>query len=332
MELIKPGLNIPFTKYRHIAVVLSTIVNSLVLVLLFAQGPRLGVDFAGGTVVQLKFMQKVSVGEVRAALGQLGTGDTVIQDFGGEGSNEFLVRLERTSVEIGALGEQLRAGLSKQFGPNGFEIRRIESVGPKVGKELRERGAWSVIAATVMMGVYIWFRFELRFGIGAVIALIHDVLVTIGALMLGHYEFDLTIIAALLTIVGFSVNDTVIVCDRIRENMRKIRRESLENIINMSINETLSRTIITTGTAIMVLLALFPSGAVLSGPLPLRCLWAFSPASIRRFLSRARLSFSGRKARGSERRLQKVECRSQKSERRTPRRNNHGTFTQRPSL
>jgi preprotein translocase subunit SecF len=275
MELIKPGLNIPFTKYRYVAVLISTIVNLLVLVLLFTQGPRLGVDFAGGTVVQLKFMQKVSVGEVRAALGQLGTGDTVIQDFGGEGSNEFLVRLEKTSIEIGALGEQLRAGLSKQFGPSGFEIRRIESVGPKVGKELRERGAWSVIAATIMMGVYIWFRFELRFGIGAVIALIHDVLVTIGALMLANYEFDLTIIAALLTIVGFSVNDTVIICDRIRENMRKIRRESLEAIINMSINETLSRTIITTGTAIMVLLALFALGGGVIRPFAFALLVGF---------------------------------------------------------
>jgi preprotein translocase subunit SecF len=260
MELIKPGMNIPFTKYRHVAVGLSTIVNLLVLVALFVKGPNLGVDFAGGTVVQLKFSQKVSIPEVRTALGQLGTGDTVIQDFGQEESNEFLVRLEKTSVEIGALGEQLRSGLTQHFGPDRFEIRRIESVGPKVGKELRERGAWSVIAATIMMGVYIWFRFQLRFGLGAVVALIHDVLVTIGALMLAHYEFDLTIIAALLTIVGFSVNDTVIVCDRIRENMRKIRRESLESIINMSINETLSRTIITTGTAIMVLIALFALG------------------------------------------------------------------------
>ena len=145
-------------------------------------------------------------------------------------------------------------------GRQGAGMHYVESVGPKVGKELRERGAWSVIAATIMMGFYIWFRFQLRFGLGAVVALIHDVLVTIGALMLAHYEFDLTIIAALLTIVGFSVNDTVIVCDRIRENMRKIRRENLESIINMSINETLSRTIITTGTAIMVLIALFALG------------------------------------------------------------------------
>jgi preprotein translocase subunit SecF len=275
MELIKSGTNIPFTKYRRVALILSSIVNLAVLIMLFVKGPNLGVDFAGGTVVQLKFAQKVSIPEIRAALGQLATSDTVIQDFGAEGSNEFLVRLEKTSIEIGALGEQLRGGLSKQFGADRFEIRRIESVGPKVGSELRRQGAWSVIAATIMMGVYIWFRFELRFGLGAVIALVHDVLVTIGALMLGHYEFDLTIIAALLTIVGFSVNDTVIVCDRVRENMRKIRRESLESVINMSINETLSRTIITTGTAIMVLIALFLLGGGVIRPFAFALLVGF---------------------------------------------------------
>ncbi len=275
MELIKPGTNIPFTKYRRIAVALSTAVNLAVLVVLFAKGPNLGVDFAGGTVVQLRFAQKVSIPEVRSALGQLGTGDTVIQDFGQEGSNEFLVRLEKTAVQLGALGEQLRAGLSQRFGSDGFEIRRIESVGPKVGKELREKGTWSLIAATIMMGVYIWLRFELRFGLGAVIALIHDVLVTVGALMLAHYEFDLTIVAALLTVVGYSVNDTVIVCDRIRENMRKIRRESLETIINMSINETLSRTIITTGTAILVLVALFLLGGGVIRPFAFALLVGF---------------------------------------------------------
>jgi preprotein translocase subunit SecF len=275
MELIKPGTNIPFTKYRHIAVALSSLVNLAVLVLLFTRGPSMGVDFAGGTVVQLKFQQKVSIPEVRRALGPLGTGDTVIQDFGQEGSNEFLVRLEKTSVQLGTLGEEIRRGLSNQFGQGQFEIRRIESVGPKVGKELRQKGTWSIIAATIMMGVYIWFRFELRFGLGAVIALIHDVLVTIGALMLARYEFDLTIVAALLTIVGFSVNDTVIICDRVRENMRKIRRESLEAIINMSINETLSRTIITTGTAIMVLIALFFLGGGVIRPFAFALLVGF---------------------------------------------------------
>ncbi|HYA27683.1 MAG TPA: protein translocase subunit SecF, partial [Acidobacteriota bacterium] len=202
--------------------------------------------------------------------------DMVIQDFGQRGSNEFLVRVGKTSVEIGALGAQIRTNLAQRFGEKGFEIRRIESVGPKVGADLRQKGTLSVIAATVMMGAYIWLRFELRFGLGAVVSLIHDVLVTIGALLLAHYEFDLTIVAALLTIVGYSVNDTVIVCDRIRENMRKIKRESLESIINTSINETLSRTIITVSTAIMVLIALFFLGGAVIRPFAFALLVGFS--------------------------------------------------------
>ena len=266
MEIIRPGTAIPFTKYRNIAVALSTLVNLAVLVLLITKGPNMGVDFAGGTVVQLKFQQKVSIADIRRTLTPIGLGDSVIQDFGETSSNEFLVRLERTAIELGALGEKIRGALAAQFGEKQVEIRRVESVGPKVGKELRERATWSVIAATFMMGVYIWFRFELRFGVGAVIALIHDVLVTIGALVLAQYEFDLTIVAALLTIVGFSVNDTVIVCDRIRENMRKSKRLGLEMVINTSINETLSRTIITTGTALLVLVALFVLGGAVIRP------------------------------------------------------------------
>lgn len=275
MELIKPGTKIPFTKYRYIAVGISSVVNLIVLVVLLTKGPLLGVDFAGGTVAQLKFLRAVSIDEVRTALGELGAGDTVIQDFGQEGSNEFLVRLQRTSARLGELGEEIKARLTKQFGAGQFEVRRIESVGPKVGKELRQKGTWSVIAATIMMGIYIWFRFELRFGLGAVIALVHDVMVTTGALLFADYEFDLTIVAALLTVVGFSVNDTVIVCDRVRENMRKIKRESLESIINMSINETLSRTIITTGTAILVLLALYLLGGGVIRPFAFALLVGF---------------------------------------------------------
>src|SRR3990167_4670758 len=203
MEFIKPGTRIPFTKYRRVAAILSTLVNIGVLALLFTKGPNLGVDFAGGTMVHLKFQQRVSIPEIRQALGKSALGDTVIQDFGQDGSNEFMVRLEKTSVQIGALGEDIRRGLANQFGQDSFEVRRVESVGPKVGKDLRERGIWSVIAATLMMGVYIWVRFGfsfgarfgLHFGLGAVIALIHDVLVTIGALLVAQYEFDLTIVA-----------------------------------------------------------------------------------------------------------------------------------------
>jgi preprotein translocase subunit SecF len=275
MELIKPGLKIPFTRYRKIAIIVSTVVNLAVLIMLFTKGPNLGVDFAGGTMVQLKFQRSVTLPEVRQVFEKMDLGGSVIQDFGQPGANEYLVRLDQTSVEIGVLGEQIKKALTEQFGADQFEVRRIESVGPKIGQDLRQRGALSVIVATIMMGVYIWLRFDLRFGIGAMIALVHDVLVAVGALMLANYEFDLTIVAALLTIVGFSVNDTVVICDRIRENMRKIKRETLEAIINISINETLSRTVLTTGTALLVLISLYILGGAVIRPFAFTLLVGF---------------------------------------------------------
>ncbi len=284
MEIIKPGTKIPFTRYRYIAVGISTVINLAVLIFLFTKGPELGVDFAGGTMVHVKFQQDVSIPQIRQALTQVNLGDGVIQDFGEEGAHEYLIRLEQESTALGVLGEQIRRALSERFGANQFEVRRIEAVGPKVGKDLRQRGTLSVVFSTIMMGLYIWVRFGtsfgarlgLLFGLGAVISLIHDVLVAAGALMLAHYEFDLTIVAALLTIVGFSVNDTVVVCDRIRENLRRSRRESLDIIINTSINETLSRTILTTGTALMVLVGLFTLGGAVIRPFAFTLLVGFS--------------------------------------------------------
>lgn len=283
MELIKPGTKFQFTRYRKIAFILSTVVNLAVLAALFIKGPNLGVDFAGGTMVQVKFAQRVSIAEIRQALDKVNLGGGVVQDFGETGANEYLIRLDKTDTEIGALGEQVRKALADQFGADKFEVRRIESVGPQIGQELRFRGTMSVIAATIMMGIYIWVRFGaafgtrfgLLFGTGAVIALVHDVLITVGALMLANYEFDLTVIAALLTIVGFSVNDTVVICDRIRENLRKIKRETLESIVNTSINETLSRTILTTSTALMVLASLYFLGGDVIKPFAFALLVGF---------------------------------------------------------
>jgi preprotein translocase subunit SecF len=283
MELIKPGTKIPFTRYRKIAFIVSSVVNLAVLAALFIHGPKLGVDFAGGTMVQVKFSQRVTIAEIRQALARVDLAGGVVQDFGEPGENEFLIRLDVTSVELGALGEQVRKGLTEQFGADKFEVRRTESVGPQIGQELRFRGTMSVIVATIMMGLYIWIRFGtafgakfgLLFGSGAVIALIHDVLITVGALMLANYEFDLTVVAALLTIVGFSVNDTVVICDRIRENLRKIKRETLESIINLSINETLSRTILTTTTALIVLASLYFLGGSVIKPFAFSLLVGF---------------------------------------------------------
>ncbi|MEE9186096.1 MAG: protein translocase subunit SecF [Candidatus Binatia bacterium] len=275
MEIIKPGTQIPFLQYRHRAFITSGLLILAVLILLFAKGPKLGVDFAGGTMVHLKFNQNVTIGEIRQALANSVAADSVVQDFGGGGSGEFLIRLDTKPDQLGTVGREVRSGLSDQFGADQFEVRRVESVGPKVGKDLRRRGILSVIVAMIMMGAYIWFRFELRFGLGAILALLHDVLITIGALVLVNYEFDLPIVAALLTIAGYSVNDTVVVCDRVRENMRKHRREGMEKIINMSINETLSRTIITTATSLLVLLALFLLGGGVIRPFAFALLVGF---------------------------------------------------------
>ena len=283
MELIKPGTKFQFTRYRKIAFLVSTVINLAVLAALFIKGPNLGVDFAGGAMVQIKFAQRTTIADIRQALERVNLGGGVVQEFGESQANEFLIRLDKTVVEIGALGDLVRKALTEQFGADRFEVRRIEFVGPQIGQELRFRGTMSVIVATVMMGIYIWIRFGaafgarfgLLFGTGAVIALIHDVLVTVGALMLANYEFDLTVIAALLTIVGFSVNDTVVICDRIRENLRRIKRESLESIINTSINETLSRTILTTSTALMVLASLYFLGGEVIKPFAFSLLVGF---------------------------------------------------------
>ena len=259
MEIIKPGTRIPFLSYRRWGFVLSSVLIVGVLVLLFTKGPNLGVDFEGGTMVHVKFANTVTIGQLRGALAQSPLGG-VVQDFGGGDAGEYLIRMERSATEIGTVGKDIRNILDQAFGQGSYEVLRVESVGPKVGDDLRRRGILSVIFATIMMGAYIWLRFELRFGLGAIVALIHDVLITVGALVVANYELDLPIVAALLTIAGYSVNDTVVICDRIRENMRKHRRDSMEKIINTSINETLGRTILTTVTSLLVLTALLVLG------------------------------------------------------------------------
>jgi preprotein translocase subunit SecF len=259
MEIIKPGTQIPFLSYRRWGFMLSSVLIVGVVLLLFTKGPNLGVDFEGGTMVHVKFQDAVTIGQLRAALEQSPLGG-VVQDFGGGGTDEYLIRMEKSEAQIGTVGKDIRDVLTQSFGDGSYEVLRVESVGPKVGDDLRRRGILSVIFATIMMGAYIWIRFELRFGLGAIVALIHDVLITLGALVVADFELDLPIVAALLTIAGYSVNDTVVICDRIRENMRKRRRDPMETIINTSINETLGRTILTTVTSLLVLTALLVLG------------------------------------------------------------------------
>ena len=265
LELIKPDVNIGFVENRRYAYWFSGILTILCLLAIGFHGPRYGIDFAGGTLVHLRFKQPVDIAAVRDALGDLGA-EASVQDFGSSKGEEYLLRLPESASDMKGLGQRIGEMLDARFGKGSYEVLRNETVGPRVGKELRQKALLAVLFSTLLMGSYIALRFEIRFGVGAAVALLHDVIVTAGALVLMNYEFDLTIVAALLTIVGFSVHDTVIVSDRIRENMRKSRRQPLATTINQSINETLSRTVLTTGTAVLVILALyFLGGAVIRG-------------------------------------------------------------------
>lgn len=258
VELIPPNPGIDFIRLAIPMLITSWAVIVIGLVSIwFRGGLNYGIDFVGGTSLQVKFTQTTAVGDIRAALDRPDLREVVVQGVGGE-AREFQIRVlgVEGQPEDAAAGA-VRAGLQAKFGEGSFEVLRTETVGPKVGKDLWRDAMLAVFASTILMGVYIWFRFDVRFGVGAAAALLHDVLITLGALSLVNMEFDLTTVAALLTVVGFSVNDTVIISDRIRENLGKMRKEPLPTIINTSINETLSRTIITSGTAILVTLALF---------------------------------------------------------------------------
>jgi len=260
MQLIRPDINIDFVGRRKLAIGLSLLIIIAGLVsLLVKGGPNYGIDFAGGTLVQIKIQKPTSSGEIKDALQGLDLGGIVVQQFGDD-SHEFLIRLQGTSEELGGLSQDILGALEKKFGPETVDVRRTEMVGPQVGKDLREKGLLAIIYAMVGILAYVTWRFEFKFAVGAILALIHDVLITLGAFSIFNKEIDLPIIAAFLAIIGYSLNDTIIVYDRIRENRGKEGKEGFAWVINRSINETLSRTILTSGTTLLVIAALFVFG------------------------------------------------------------------------
>ena len=259
MELISPNINIDFVGKRFFFVVFSVAINLLSIVLLLTWGLNYGLDFSGGAMIEVRFAQPTTTAEVRQAVESQDLEDLVIQDIG-RNSTIFMLRFKQhPGQNLNEISDVVQKALTTAFGQS-VEVLRIESVGSRVSGDLRRKGLLAVSFSTLLMGSYIALRFDLRFGLGAVIALTHDVLVVVGALTLTQMPFDLSVLAALLTVVGYSVHDTIIVSDRVRENMRKLRRETLANVINRSLNETLSRTIITSGTALLVLFALFLIG------------------------------------------------------------------------
>ena len=214
-------------------------------------GLKLGIDFSGGTLIQLQFKEKVSIDKIRVSFHQLGMGSSSIQQFGSD--RDILINTERFSEALEDFNVTVKSQLEKDFAPESFEVVRVEMVGPKVGRDLREKAILSIFYALIGIIIYISWRFEFRFAVAAIIALIHDILVTTAFFLLFDKEFSLPIIAAFLTIVGYSLNDTIVVFDRIRENLRKIRKKNFEHVINFSINQTLSRTILTSLTTLIVL-------------------------------------------------------------------------------
>lgn len=259
MEIISSSLNIDFIGKRKLFFGVSLALIALGIASLIVKGgPEYGIDFAGGTLIQVKFKQDVPIDKLRSALAGILPGEPVVQSFGEAG--EYVVQTEQDLEDAQGLSSEIKTKLSSAF-DDSLEIRRIEMVGPKVGKDLREKGLLAILFSLAAILLYITVRFELRFGFGAVAALFHDVLITVGVFSIFSKQFDLTTIAALLTIVGYSLNDTIVVYDRIRENMKKTGgKADLGSIMNKSINETLSRTLLTSLTTLLVVAALFVLG------------------------------------------------------------------------
>ena len=261
MEIIRPGINIDLIGKMKIAAAASLLLVIIsILSLILHGGPNLGIDFAGGTLVQIKFSQETSADRIRDSLKTIDLGNSVIQRFGYHDNNEFLIKTEKSSSALKGLSNKIEEALNSSYNNGDFEIRRVEVVGPKVGKDLREKGMLAMLYAVIGILIYVTWRFELRYAVGAVIALLHDVLITVGIFSLLGKEFTLPIIAALLTIIGYSLNDTIVVFDRIRENIKGTRKQPLKDIVNSSINQVMSRTVLTSFTTLLVVLALFIFG------------------------------------------------------------------------
>ena len=258
LKLVPVNTSIGFIRHRTVAMALSALLVVGSIVVFLANGLNFGIDFRGGTLIEASSESGVDLAELRDRLGALNLGEVQIQEFGKE--TDVLIRIAEkegatdASNNLSAV-ERVRAELSSDF-----DVRRVEIVGPQVSAELIQTGVMAVLAAIASMLIYIWFRFEWQFSVGAVLALVHDVALTIGLFALLQLDFNLSILAAILTIVGYSMNDTVVVYDRVRENLRKYKKMDLAELLNIAINETLSRTVMTSVTTMLALLALYVLG------------------------------------------------------------------------
>ena len=256
--------NIPFNKFYKLFNILSLFLILISFLLLIFKGLNFGVDFKGGTLIEVRSLDKsLNISDLRKSFKNLDLGDVSVKKFGKD--NDYVVKFEKKqSIEENFI-ENIKIELRKDIG-NVFEFRRVESVGPKVSAELLKSGVIAIALSLGAMLIYIWIRFEWQFSLGAIAALFHDIIITLGFFSMFSLEINLSIVAAVLTIVGYSMNDTVVIFDRVRENLKKFSDIKIYDITNTSINETLSRTIITSMTTLLALLSIFIfGGAILKG-------------------------------------------------------------------
>lgn len=257
MQLFKGKLAIDFMGKRNFALIFSVVLVITSITSLATRGLNFGIDFTGGTLVEVGYAQAVDLADVRNALATARYEQAQVQHFGA--ASDVLIRIPpQAGKESAQISEDVLAALKKQA--PGVDMRRVEFVGPQVGEELTEQGGLAMIYALIGILIYIVVRFQWRFAPGAVIALVHDVLITMGVFSWFQLDFNLTVLAALLAVIGYSLNDTIVVFDRIRENFRRVRKSTAYDIMNLSINQTISRTLMTSVTTLLVLVSLFVFG------------------------------------------------------------------------
>ncbi len=260
VQIVKPGVLIDFVSKFKIAVSISIILIIIGIGHLIIKGPKLGIEFKGGTSIQLEFNKPIKVTQLRDAIKDSKIfSDSRIQNIGSSNKRFIVYTKVSTSSTTRSIEDKIKPLLKNKFGST-FKILEVDMVGPKIGKEFKDKGIIAIVLSLIAILIYISLRFQYRFAFGAILALIHDVLITVGFLSLFGYEFTLDVVAAILTIVGYSVNDTIVIFDRIREKVKSNRKLSNVDAINQGISETLSRTVLTAGTTLFVVLALFLFG------------------------------------------------------------------------
>lgn len=261
MQILPTNPSINFMAKSKQALMISGVILVICLASIIFRGLNLGIDFTGGTLIEVGYEQSADLTKVRSALADSGFGDAIVQHFGT--SRDVLVRIApREGMSSVQLSSKLLSILNSTS-ETPVQMRRVEFVGPQIGDELIEKGGMAMLIALLCILVYVWIRFEKRFSVGSIAALIHDVIFTLGIFSIFQLEFDLTVLAALLAVIGYSLNDTIVVFDRVRENFRIIRKATPEEVVNKSINQTLSRTVMTSFTTLLVLAALFIFGGEL---------------------------------------------------------------------